>query len=170
MTKSGSALSAPELHSILELRTAVFVVEQDCPYQEVDGFDLLSGTWHRWWTDREMAAGTDEATAGTDIDIVAYLRVLCEPDRFRIGRVVTRADRRGWGLSAALVADTVRWLHHKRDATRDSVVLSAQSHLVEFYREHGFSVTGSEFMEDGIPHVPMARPLNVGSDPATRSR
>lgn len=169
MTKSGSALSAPELHSILKLRTAVFVVEQDCPYQEVDGFDLLSDTWHRWWTDRGMAAENDDAAVGPDVDIVTYLRVLCEPDRFRIGRVVTRADRRGWGLSAALVADTVQWLHHKRDPTRDAVVLSAQSRLVEFYRDHGFSVTGSEFMEDGIPHVPMARPLTAGSNPSTRS-
>lgn len=170
LTKAGTDLSAVELHSILELRTAVFVVEQDCPYQEVDGLDLRADTWHRWWTDREMGKETSSGMAEVDTDIVAYLRVLSEPDRFRIGRVVTRADRRGRGLSAALVADTVQWLIDRQDVARKSVVLSAQSHLVGFYREHGFSATGSEFTEDGIPHIPMARRLSTGSTMANGSR
>lgn len=163
VTKAGTALTTAELHSILHLRMAVFVVEQDCPYQEADGFDLRADTWHRWWTDGEK--GTEEGTTELGSEIVAYLRVLSEPDRFRIGRVVTRADRRGRGLSAALVADTVQWLAERQDAARESVVLAAQSHLVGFYREHGFAATGSEFTEDGIPHVPMTRPLIAGTIP-----
>lgn len=154
-------LSAAELHSILELRTAVFVVEQACPYQELDGLDLRADTWHRWWADHHIGEEAVEADSG----VVAYLRVVSEPDRFRIGRVVTRADRRSRGLSAALVADTVQWLSGKHARTMDSIVLSAQSHLVEFYRTHGFTPNGSEFLEDGIPHVPMARPLTAGTTP-----
>ncbi|MDH4364076.1 MAG: GNAT family N-acetyltransferase, partial [Acidimicrobiia bacterium] len=89
----GPELTAAELHAVLALRVAVFVVEQACPYPEVDGRDLDATTGHRW-----LADGTG---------IACYVRTLHEPSdsgAVRIGRVVTRADRRGEGLAAHLLA------------------------------------------------------------------
>ncbi|WP_181784856.1 GNAT family N-acetyltransferase [Pseudonocardia pini] len=80
-TARGDALGAPDLEAVLALRTAVFVVEQECPYQEVDGRDTDPGTWHAWIGERPA--------------LLAYLRVLTEPDGGRrIGRVCTAAAGR----------------------------------------------------------------------------
>ena len=130
------------LHDIVRLRVDVFVVEQACPYAELDGRDVEPGTEHVWTTDGR--------------GVSAYLRVLSEPDGARrIGRVVTRADARGAGLSARLVADVVA-----RDGDAP-LVLDAQAYLTGFYSGFGFVATGPEFSDDGIPHVPMLR------DPST---
>ena len=130
------------LHDIVRLRVDVFVVEQHCPYPELDGRDLEATSEHVFWQD--------------DLGVAAYLRVLAEPDgAARIGRVVTRPDARGAGLAARLVADVVA-RHGERP-----LVLDAQAHLIGFYARYGFRPTGPQFLEDGIPHVPMRR------DPAT---
>jgi ElaA protein len=130
------------LHGIVRLRVDVFVVEQACPYPELDGRDLDPGTEHVWW---DGGDGADERPA-------AYLRVLHEPDgTYRVGRVVTRADARGTGLAGRLVGDVV-----DRHGGRD-LVLDAQAHLTAFYGRWGFTPTGPQFLEDGIPHVPMRR-------------
>jgi ElaA protein len=133
------------LHDIVRLRVDVFVVEQACAYPELDGRDVEPGTEHVWTTD---GAG-----------VSAYLRVPTEPDGSRrIGRVVTRSDARGAGLSARLVADVVA-----RHADVP-IVLNAQAHLAGFYTGFGFAATGPEFLDDGIPHVPMRRePSQSGS-------
>ena len=132
------------LHDLVRLRVDVFVVEQTCAYPELDGRDVEPGTEHVWTTD---AGG-----------VSAYLRVLDEPDGARrIGRVVTRRDARGSGLSAVLVADVV---------TREGgvpLVLDAQAYLVGSYERFGFASIGPEFLEDGIPHVPMRREPPSGS-------
>ena len=134
------------LHDLVRLRVDVFVVEQACAYPELDGRDTEPGTLHVWTTD---ARG-----------VCAYLRVLDEPrtagdgtpgELRRIGRVVTRPDVRGAGLSARLVADVVA-----RDGA-GVLVLDAQAHLTGFYARFGFRATGPQFLEDGIPHVPMRR-------------
>jgi len=118
----------------------VFVVEQACAYPELDGRDPLPGTEHVW---------VDDGAGPT-----AYLRVLDEPDgALRIGRVCTRRDARGRGLAALLLADVLA----RADRARRAVVLDAQSYLVPFYTGRGFVATGPEFVEDGIPHVPMRR-------------
>lgn len=164
-TVAGHELTAAELHAILDVRIRVFVVEQRCPYRETDGLDLRSDTWHRWLpsagTEVDIAASAHQnRSAGTGPDdpaIASYLRVLAEPGGFRIGRVVTPADHRGRGLAGLLLANTIEWLDQRDDPTRRQIVLSAQSHLVDFYRRHGFTPCGTEYVEDDIPHTPMVR-------------
>ena len=141
---TGSTISTPDLYDALRLRAAVFVVEQDCPYLDPDGRDLEPATQHLW-------------IRGDDGRLASYVRVLAEPDgTLRIGRVVTdpahrRAQRAGQLIDAALEGVTV------------AVVLAAQSHLTHVYERHGFIQDGDEFLDDGIPHTPMRRP--VASDP-----
>ena len=124
-----------------QLRESVFVVEQKCPYPELDGRDLESTTRHVW-----VAEDGPEG-----VRPVAYLRVLDDGDVFRVGRVLVAADRRGRGLGAVLMARA-----HELCAGRE-VVLDAQSYLVDFYTGLGYEVTGPEFLDDGIPHLPMRR-------------
>jgi ElaA protein len=120
------------------LRSRVFVVEQDCPYLDLDGRDLEPATRH-WWVERDGIP-------------VATLRVLDDGDVWRIGRVVTAVDWRGQGLAAQLVRAVLA------GAGERDVVLDAQSHLVDWYAALGFVPDGRGFLDDGIPHTPMRRP------------
>jgi ElaA protein len=124
------------LYRLLELRVAVFVVEQACAYPELDGRDVEPTTVHLWIDD---GGGP-----------VAYLRVLADVDGgVRFGRVVTAPERRGEGLAARLV-------RHALALTAPApAVLDAQSHLTAWYEELGFEVAGDEYLDDGIPHTPM---------------
>ena len=131
-------LSTRELHDILRLRSDVFVVEQAGVYSDVDGRDIEPDTSHHW-------IERDGTTA-------AYLRVLRDNDRTpKIGRVLTAPDARGDGLAAALVRTVAAGID-------GPVVLDAQTHLAGWYERLGFTIDGPEFVEDGIPHVPMRRP------------
>jgi ElaA protein len=129
------------------LRSDVFVVEQDCPYLDLDGRDLEPGTTHLW----VERAGVPVAT----------LRVLDDPaadgGALRIGRVATARACRGQGLAARLVSAVLDGALSQGAGTRD-VVLDAQSHLVDWYARFGFVPSGRGFVEDGIPHTPMRRP------------
>lgn len=129
-------LTATEFHDIARLRVDVFVVEQDCPYPELDGRDTEPTTRHVW---------TEDASG-----IASYVRLLDDGDARRIGRVVTRADTRGSGAARELV-------EHLVASSRGPWVLDAQSHLQHWYRGLRFVVSGAAFVEDGIPHVPMQR-------------
>ncbi len=136
-------MDAVTLHGLLKLRSDVFVVEQACIYPDIDDRDVEPTTRHVWLADPDGRPA-------------AYLRRLTDPDgTVRVGRVVTRADRRGEGLSRRLVGSVLADL----EATEDGgvVVLEAQSHLAAFYASMGFVVAGPEYVEDGIPHVPMRR-------------
>ena len=125
------------LYSLLRLRVDVFVVEQECPYPELDGRDLEPTTRHIWIDEGGMP--------------VACLRLLAEPDgSHRISRVATAADQRHQGLAGLLV-------DHVMATTPGRLVLDAQTYLEPWYVEHGFARTGDEFTDDGIPHVPMER-------------
>ncbi|MDQ4085036.1 MAG: GNAT family N-acetyltransferase [Actinomycetota bacterium] len=131
-------LDARTAYRLWALRVDVFVVEQCCAYRELDGRDLEAETRHVW--------------AEVDGAPVAYLRLLGEPDGSRrIGRVCVAASARGRGWAGVLME---RALH---EVGRRRCVLDAQSHLADWYARWGFSVTGPEFLDDGIPHVPMAR-------------
>ena len=126
------------MHDLLRLRVDVFVVEQECAYPEIDGRDLEPGTEH-WWT-------------ADDAGPTSYLRLLAEPDGSgRVGRVVTRADARGQGLGGLLM-DRVVSEHGQRP-----LVLDAQTYVQKLYAARGFEVVGAEYLDDGIPHVPMRR-------------
>ncbi|GIF74841.1 GNAT family N-acetyltransferase [Asanoa siamensis] len=131
-------LDTTTLYRLLELRCAVFVVEQESPYLDVDGRDLEPATRHVW-----------VARAGLP---VGYLRVLAEPDGvMRVGRVVVGKEARGAGVAGRLM-DTALEIVGARPS-----VLDAQSHLAGFYGRYGYAISGAGFVEDGIPHVPMAR-------------
>jgi ElaA protein len=131
-------LSPETAYRLWALRSEVFVVEQDCPYLDLDGRDLEPATRHLW-----VERGGEP---------VATLRLLDDGDGLRIGRVATRAHARGDGLAAALVLKAVEL------AGKRAVVLDAQSHLVDWYERFGFAPSGRGFVEDGIPHTPMRRP------------
>lgn len=131
-------MSPRELYDVLALRVAVFVVEQECAYAELDGRDREPGAVH-WWSRDDDGA------------LTAYLRVLDEPGGgHRIGRVVTAPTARGTGAGAALMRAALATLP-------GPVVLGAQVRVRGFYERLGFDVCGPEYDEDGIPHVPMLR-------------
>jgi ElaA protein len=137
-------LDPATLYKILRLRVDVFVVEQQCPYPELDGRDLEPTARQLWIED---AAG----------EITATLRVLREPDgTARIGRVATAASARGARLAAALMTHALELIGHA------PAVLDAQEYLEAWYARFGFERSGPSFVEDGIPHVPMRRRLGSG--------
>jgi ElaA protein len=129
-------LDVHTLYALLRLRVDVFVVEQACPYPELDGRDTEPSTLHCWIEDGGLP--------------VAALRVLREPGGdVRIGRVVTAAAARHRGLAAALI-------RHAVELTAPApVVLGGQRYLADWYGSLGFEVDGPDYVEDGIPHVPM---------------
>lgn len=131
-------LAPRQLHELLRLRVDVFVVEQDCAYPELDGRDIEPGAVHLW-------------VEGEDGSVAAVARLLDDGDERRIGRIATRAEHRGAGLAARLIAAAV-------DRSPGPWVLDAQAHLCEWYARFGFVADGGEFLEDGIPHVTMRRP------------
>lgn len=137
---TGERLDPPTLYSLLRLRIDVFVVEQDCPWQDLDGLDLDPSTRHLWL-----------APAGRRAQPLGCLRLVRQPQGWRIGRVCVAREARGRGLAGRLMRAAL-------DEIGDQpCVLDAQSHLAPFYATYGFRVSGAEFVEDGIPHLPMAR-------------
>ena len=124
-------------YRLWQLRESVFVVEQQCPYPELDGRDLEPGTRHLWVSSGDGPIG--------------YLRILDDGDHARIGRVLVTRPHRGRGLSDLLVRTAL-------DVVGDRPsVLDAQTPLARWYAGFGFEQVGPEFVEDGIPHVPMRR-------------
>jgi len=141
-------LPVSTLYALLRLRVEVFVVEQACPYQELDGRDLHDATRHFW-----LASERGE-------DVIACLRLLEEREgRFRIGRVCASRAARGKGAARRLMEAALA------DVGDAPCVLDAQSHLTGLYEAFGFIPSGSEFTEYGIPHVPMRRDGRVGASP-----
>ena len=128
-------LDAGTLYELLKLRAEVFVVEQECAYPDLDGRDDEPATRHVLLRD--------------DDDLLGYARVLEDGEVWRIGRVVLARDARGRGLADPLM-HTALQVAKGRD-----VVLDAQTPLASWYATHGFEVDGAEFLEDGIPHLPM---------------
>ncbi|MFV8870013.1 GNAT family N-acetyltransferase [Serratia fonticola] len=138
----GSSLSAQQLHDILALRMAVFVVEQTCPFQDIDGQDLLNSSLH--------VAGY------SDGKLVAYARVLHvddSPDAAKITRVIVDDSVRGQKLGVRLMEKTMSLTHGYEPGK--AIKLSAQSHLVKFYEGFGFKTVSGEYLDDDIPHKDM---------------
>lgn len=141
-------LDTTTLYELLRLRVDVFVVEQACPYPELDGRDVDAATRHLWV----------EASDG----IVATLRLLGNaPDgddsAFRIGRVCTRRTHRGQGMARRLLEAALA------EVGSHPCRVSAQTYLTGMYTAFGFRADGAEFLEDGIPHVSMLRPGSNGA-------
>jgi len=138
--KHYSELSTDELYELLKVRSAVFVVEQDCAYQDLDDKDKQA--YHLWYQDDE--------------GIAACLRVLAPGVSFddcSIGRVLT--TRRRQGLGTALMKEGIRVAEEKYQAQH--ITIEAQLYARVFYERLGFVKCSDEFLEDGIPHIRMRR-------------
>ena len=138
VVKHFSQLSAEELFAIYKLRVSVFVVEQKCPYQEVDDADRAA--YHLWLKD--------------DDGIEAYARVLPPGVTFptaAMGRVI--AVKRRCGLGSKIVEAAIQTARTKLHA--DRLTIEAQVYARSLYEKHGFQQTSEEFLEDGIPHIQM---------------
>ncbi|MDT8409292.1 MAG: GNAT family N-acetyltransferase [Wenzhouxiangellaceae bacterium] len=147
-------LSTADLYALLAVRVAVFVVEQDCPYQDLDGLDDIALHVSGWSGDGRP---------------LAYARILPPHSRFEqpsIGRVLTAAPARGLRFGVGLMRRSI-------DATREvypgrDIRISAQCYLERFYRSLGFQSASAPYEEDGIPHLEMLLPADadaVDTDP-----
>lgn len=134
------ALRPADIHAVFALRSNVFIVEQRCPYPDVDDLDL----------DALHLLGNKP-----DMGLVAYARIIppTGDEVPHIGRVVVRADHRGQGLGHELLRVVLDHLQHRFGSPR--CALAAQQHLQAFYEQHGFRTTSDAYDLDGIPHVDM---------------
>lgn len=138
VVKRFGELSLDELYEILQVRVAVFVVEQNCAYQEIDDKDLYS--YHVFLKD--------------DTGIKAYLRVIDKGVSFEevsIGRVLTL--KRKCGLGNRILSEGIKVAKERMNANK--IKIEAQSYAKGFYEKAGFKQVSEEFLEDGIPHIQM---------------
>lgn len=144
--KAFDDLTTAEVYAMLAARSAVFVVEQNCVYGDIDGLD--SDAWHLF------AFGPGEASGNRRAPLAGYLRVLL-PDAddtdIRIGRVLTTAEFRGIGLGNAMLERSLTHIRTQWPGT--PIRLHAQAHLQGFYGAFGFTPVSEIHEEDGIPHV-----------------
>jgi ElaA protein len=129
------------LYRLLELRVAVFVVEQEAAYPDLDGRDVEPGAELLW--------------AEEDGVVLATARVLRDPDGMRIGRVATAPAARSRGVASAIMRQAVERCVEVEPGL--PIRLDAQEHLAGWYARFGFVISGAGFLEDDIPHVPMER-------------
>lgn len=142
IVKHFSKLSVEELHEIYKLRVSVFVVEQNCPYQEIDDADKYA--YHLWLKDEN--------------GIQAYARALPPGVTFddaSIGRVI--AVKRRCGMGSRIVAAAIDTAKEKFSAKR--LTIEAQVYARKLYEKAGFVQSSDEFLEDGIPHIHMTLTL-----------
>jgi ElaA protein len=141
-TKTFNELSLKELYSVLQLRSEVFVVEQDCVYQDIDGKDE-----------------TALHILGKEGDkLVAYTRCFKPGDYFEeaaIGRVIVKEGYRKYGYGHEIMKASIEEI--KKRYHTEKIKLSAQQYLTAFYESHGFKQIGEGYLEDGIPHIAMVR-------------
>ena len=133
-------LTTYELYGLCRLRVDVFVVEQECPYPELDGRDVEPGTVHLWFEADGKPVSTIRVLVGSD------------PGDRIIGRVATAPAHRGQGLAARLIEAGIDL------CDGGAISVGAQAHLEGWYEGFGFRRSGPGYVEDGIPHVPMRRP------------
>jgi len=140
--KKFNQLSLSELYHILQLRAEVFVVEQDCVYQDIDGKD-------------EKALHIIGKYNG---EMVAYTRCFDKGFYFEeasIGRVVVKQEQRKYGYGHQIMTASIKAI--KDRFYTDHIKLSAQQYLIKFYESHGFKSEGEGYLEDGIPHIAMKK-------------
>lgn len=135
-------LTTHQLYDLMKLRVNVFVVEQNCPYPELDDNDRRAGTHHL------LGYNNDQ--------LVAYLRLLPPGTTYSnvsIGRVLTAESTRGTGAGHELLRLGLE--HAERLWPDHTIDIGAQSHLQHYYARYGFEAISEEYLEDGIPHVDM---------------
>lgn len=137
-------LNTEELYDLLQLRSAVFVVEQDCVYQDLDNLDQKA--IHLLGCNKEKK-------------LVAYARILPEnipyPNYCSIGRIISSFDMRGKGLGKVLMEKSLTYCRENFKSI--PIKIMAQYYLLDFYRSFGFEEVGEKYLEDGIWHIDMVR-------------
>ena len=137
--KKWDNLTIEEVQSIFSLRSEVFIVEQECPYQDIDGRDPEAD--HLLLYKKNILCG--------------YTRIFPKNTYFKeasFGRTVVKKKYRGKGFGHVLVKESLKYLKNKKEKP---IKISAQSYLKEFYLSHGFIARGEEYLEDNIPHITM---------------
>ncbi|TDQ28671.1 GNAT family N-acetyltransferase [Tenacibaculum caenipelagi] len=140
--KKFQELTTSELYELLQLRSEVFVIEQDCVYQDLDGKDVKA----------LHVLGEKEGK------IVAYTRLFNSGEYFdtpSIGRVVVKESERKYGYGHDLIKASIKAIVDSYSET--TITISAQTYLQKFYESHGFKQVGEEYLEDGIPHIRMIK-------------
>ena len=143
--KKFDQLDIHELYELLKLRVDVFVVEQNCPYPDIDGKDRHKETRHLLGKDQEGR-------------IVAYLRILPKGLSFEqvsIGRVVVAPDHRANGISHGMIKTALGIMETVWPG--EQIKIGAQVYLKDFYETYGFKPVSNSYLEDGIPHIDMVR-------------
>ncbi len=139
------SLSLAELYALLQLRTEVFVMEQNCVFQDMDGADQQA---------LHLIGSTGDGSPGENL--VAYARLFPAGVKFAeasIGRVVTRGSARGQGLGHTLIERAVASVHNTWGV--QAIRIGAQARLKAYYMQHGFVDVGKPYVEDGIDHIEM---------------
>ena len=145
VVKKFSELSIEELYQILRLRSEVFIVEQDCVYQDLDNKDQISV--HIFIKEKN--------------EIVAYTRIFKSGDYYKnpsIGRVVVSKKNRGKELGKKIMIYSIDYI--QENLKGDKIELSAQKYLDKFYKDLDFYKIGEDYLEDGIPHQRMIKEIN----------
>ena len=138
-------LTIDELYEILKLRSIVFVVEQNCIYQDLDDIDKTS--YHIFMKEKDNP------------EIKVYLRVFeKDKDTAQIGRVVTAQDKRRKGYASELIKKGIEIA--KNELKKNKVYLEGQVYASKLYEKLGFKIISDEFLEDGIPHYKMLKNLD----------
>ncbi|GGW43712.1 GNAT family N-acetyltransferase [Arenibacter certesii] len=140
--KTFKELETPELYDILQLRSEVFVVEQNCAYQDVDGKDTLA----------LHLLGLKKGK------LVAYTRIFKTEVVYKeasIGRVIVRKEERMYGYGKAIMEASLKVIENTCGTV--PVRISAQTYLLKFYNSLGFVQEGKNYLEDGIPHILMIK-------------
>ncbi len=142
LIKTFEELSINQLYQILQLRSEVFVVEQDCVYQDIDGKDQKA---------LHILGYKDDV-------LVAYTRCFEQGIYFQeaaIGRVIVKENHRKYGYGHQVLEASIKAIKERFNTTK--IKLSAQQYLIDFYVSHGFITTGEGYLEDGIPHIAMVK-------------
>jgi ElaA protein len=140
--KNFQDLTVQELYEILQLRSEIFVVEQNCVYQDLD------------FKDQKAL----HVFAKKNNKIMAYTRIFKPGDYFKessIGRVVVNQAQRKFGYGHDLMKFSIDCIQQQFNTSK--ITISAQVYLTEFYQSHGFNQVGEMYLEDGIPHIEMLR-------------
>ena len=143
--KKYKELTIDELYEILKLRSEVFVVEQNCIYQDIDDIDKRS--YHLFMKEKDKP------------EVKVYIRVFeKDNETAQIGRVVTAKDERRKGYASELIKKGIDI--SKNEMKKTKVYLEGQVYAAKLYEKLGFKIISDEFLEDGIPHYKMLKTLN----------
>lgn len=140
IVKEFDELTVNELYTVLQLRSEVFVVEQNCIYQDIDGKDQKA----------------THVLGIKDGKLLAYTRLFNAGDCYKeasIGRVLVKKSERAYGYGHDLIKISIKTIRDK--FKKDTIEISAQTYLQKFYESHGFKRIGEEYLEDEIPHIQM---------------